>query len=155
MSNFMVLGGKSKFPIIISPEIDKEKFLFYIEKQLIYESATHVARQEDHVTFSGNFSMLIRLRTFLNLGEEGVIRVTTDRNFLVVIYRQTFIKNLFILIVGGLVLTIFANYSPGFDLNLLIAIMSVLIVIQGIDIFARLASLAMFIERIYDAFMKN
>jgi hypothetical protein len=155
MSGFMVFGGKSKFPIIISPEMDREKMLFYLEKQLIYERANQVARRGDLITFSGNFLTFVRVRSFLNSIGRGFIRVTAEEERLIVTYRLSFTGFFSILLLGGFILTVAVINGGMADPGSLLGIALFLCVVVGFNIFIQLVSLAIFIERIYDSFMKE
>jgi hypothetical protein len=155
MSGFMMFGGKSKFPIIVSPEMDKEKMLFYLEKQLNYEWATQVVRRGDLVTFSGNMFTLTRLRTFLRFGGRGFIRVTTEGERLLVTYRLSFMGIFLIFLVGSIFLTFITINGGNLDIGAFTFILLFFYLAVGINIFIRLVSLALFIDRTFDAFVKK
>jgi hypothetical protein len=151
----MVFGGKSKFPIIVSPEMDKEKMLFYLEKQLNYEWAKQVARRGDLITFSGNALSFIRTRSFLNSVGRGFIRVNTEGERLTVTYRLSFTGFFSVLLLGGFFLTIAVLNEGMTNLDSFVVMLLFFCIALGFNIFIRLASLAMFIERTFDAFMKK
>lgn len=154
----MILGGKSRFPIINSPEMDKEKFLLYLEKQLRYEDATQVVRKGDLVLFTGTIFTIVRLRTFLRFGERGFVRVTTEGNELIVTYRLSFIWSFFVFLLGGLFLTVVTWNGEITDPATFTSIMMILFFVCiaiGFTAIAQLVSLAVFVERTHDAFMKK
>ena len=151
----MMFGGKSRFPIENSPEMDREKMLFYLEKQLKYELAKHIVRRGDFITFSGHMFTFIRLRTFLEFGERGFIQVTAEGERLIVTYRLSFMGIFLIFLVGGLFLTAATIMMETFDLSSFIVILLFCCVAVGFNIFVRLVSLTMFIERIFDSFMRK
>jgi hypothetical protein len=155
MSGFMMFGGKSSFTIIDSPEMDREKMLFYLEKQLKYERATQVVRRGDFVTFSGTMFTFIRLRTFLEFGGRGFVRVTTKGDKLIVTYRLSFIGFLLIFLAGGLFLTITMVNEGTPDISSFMFVLLFCCVVVGFNVFIRLVSLAMFIDRTFDSFMRK
>jgi hypothetical protein len=154
VSNPMNLGGKSKFPILTSPEVDQERLLFYLEKQLKYEGATQVVRRGDLVIFSGRPVAFVRMRSFLYNPGRGFLRVTMEDQHLAVTYRMSFMWIIAFVIIGILFFTwhfIFNNlplepylfFVVGGSLSF------------GFNIFTMLVSLAMFIERTFDSFMRE
>lgn len=155
MSGFIMFGGKSKFPIIVSPEMDKEKMLFYLEKQLNYEWATQVVRRGDLVTFSGNMFTLTRLRTFLRLGGRGFIRVIIEGERLLVTYRLSFMGIFLIFLVGSIFLTFITINAGNPDIGAFTFILLFFCLAVCINIFIRLVSLALFIDRTFDAFVRK
>src|SRR5688572_27464764 len=98
----MNLGGKSKFPVLTSPEADQERLLFYLEKQLKYEGATEVVRRGDLVIFSGKLVAFVRMRSFLYNWGRGFLRVTIEDQNLVVTYRMSFTWVIVFLIIASL-----------------------------------------------------
>jgi hypothetical protein len=154
MSGFMVFGGKSKFPIIVSPEMDREKMLFYLEKQLKYEWAKDVVRQGDFVFFSGNVFTFARTRQFVLVGGRGSIRITTEDGKLVVMYRLSFVWIFFLYLAGVLFLaSMLIKDISAIETSLYL--LAFFCVVVGLMVFFSLVSLAIFIERIYDSFMKE
>lgn len=151
----MMFGGKSSFPIIVSPEMDKEKMLFYLEKQLKYEWAKHIVRKGDFITFSGNMFTFIRLRTFLSFVERGFIQVATEGERLIVTYRLSFLGSFLVFLIGSLFLIAVTITMETFDINSFIVILLIFCVVVGFNVFTRLVSLAMFIDRTFDAFMRK
>lgn len=151
----MHFGGKSRFPIINSPEEDKKNLLFFLEKQLKYERAYRVVRKGDVVTFSGGMFFFLRPRTFLELGGRGFVRVVMDGENLVVIYRQSFIGIFLLYLAGGLFLLFLMGNGSNTETSSVIAILLIILLATGFNVFIRLVSLAMFIERTFDAFMKK
>lgn len=150
----MIFGGKSRFPILTSPEADQERLLFYLEKQLKYEGAPQVTRHGDLVTFSGILFTFTHVRSFLAGGGRGFVRVTIEDQKLNVTYRLSFFGMLILLMVGSLLLIF------GFIFNTL-PIKSVLYMFLafyffiGFNIFIPLVSFALFIEKTFDSFMKE
>src|SRR5262245_27878564 len=96
----MIFGGKSKFTLINSPETGQENMLFYLEKQLKYEGAQNVVRRGDLIIFSGNLFSFRRLRSFLDFGGKGFLRVTTDGEKIIVTYRLSFLIPFLIYLAG-------------------------------------------------------
>lgn len=150
----MNLGGKSRFPILTSPEIDQERLLFYLEKQLKYEGATHVVRRGDLVIFSGKIVAFVRMPSFLYNWGRGFLRVTIENQNLVVTYRMSFMWIIVFLIIGCLFFTyhLIVNNLP-LEPYLFFVLGGSLSF--GLNIFGMLVSLAMFIERTFDSFMRE
>jgi len=154
MSGFMVFGGKSKFPIIVSPEMDKEKMLFYLEKQLKYERAKDVVRRGDLVFFSGNVLTFARTRQFVEVGGRGFIRITTEDGKLIVMYRLSFVWVFFLYLAGVLFLAsmLIKDITA---VETFLYLLAFFCIVVGLMVFFSLVSLAIFIERIHDSFMKE
>ncbi len=152
--SIMSFGGKSKFPLFDLPEMEKEKMLFYLEKQLKYEWARNVIRQGDLVSFSGNAFTFARTRHFIQVGDGGFIRVTTEGGKLIVMYRVSFVWIFFLYLAGSLFLALIL-IKDSLVMNTLLSVLALLCTTVGINIFFSLVSLAMFIERTFDAFMKK
>ncbi|MBL8080208.1 MAG: hypothetical protein JNM55_19720 [Anaerolineales bacterium] len=150
----MNFGGKSKFPILNSPEMDQEKMLFYLEKQLKYEGAINVTRHGDLVIFSSNVFTFIRMRTFLEGGGRGFLRVATEGDNLVVVYRLSFVWAFLIFLVGNAFLA-YAFILGRAPFESLICMFLAFYFGIGANILIHLISLAMFIERTFDTYMKG
>jgi hypothetical protein len=150
----MNFGGKSRFPIITFPETDKESMLFYLEKQLKYEGAQNVVRRGDLIIFSGSIFSLRRLRTFLIFGGKGFLRVTTEGEKTIVTYRLSFIIPFLLYSAGVIFLSSMFIKQYSFIETLFYALV-IFCVIFGFIVLTQLVSLAMFIERTFDAFMKK
>lgn len=150
----MIFGGKSRFPILNSPQADQERFLFYLEKQLKYEGAPQVVRHGDLVIFSGILFTFMHIRSFLAGGGRGFIRVTIEDQNLNVTYRLSFFGMLILLMVGSLLLVF------GFIFNIL-PVESILYMFLafyffiGFNILIPLVSFSLFIEKTFDSFMKE
>ena len=149
-----MFGGKSRFPIIDSPEMDREKMLFYLEKQLKYEWARNVVRRGDLVFFSGNVFTVARIRQFVAAGGKGFIKVTTEDGKLVVIYRLSFTWIFFLYLAGVLFLASMLIKDTSIVSTFLSAL-ALFCTVFGIVVFSSLVSLAMFIDRVFDSFMRK
>jgi hypothetical protein len=150
----MNLGGKSRFPILTSPEGDQERLLFYLEKQLKYEGATQVVRRGDLVIFSGRIFAFGHMLGFLHNFGRGFLRVTIEGKTLVVTYRMSFMWIIAFLTIAILFFTyhlIFNSLSLGSYLFFVLGGS----LSFGFNIFIMLVSLAMFIERTFDSFMRE
>jgi hypothetical protein len=154
MSGFMVFGGKSRFTIIDSPEMDREKMLFYLEKQLKYERARNVVRRGDLVFFSGNIFTFVRIRQFVQVGDRGFIRVTTEAGKLVVMYRLSFVWIFFLYLAGVLFLASML-IKDNSVVNTFLSALALFCTVFGFIVFSSLVSFAMFIDRTFDSFMRK
>ncbi len=155
MAGFMNFGGKSKFQTITSPEMDKERMLFFLEKQLKYERANNVAREKDTLFFSGFFLAYRSSLLFLVFGGRGVFHVAIERENITVAYSQSH-AGIFVLYLLGcifLLWTFSGEVAPTVEVFLFFSLL--FCIATSISIISRLVSLAMFIERVFDAFMKK
>ena len=155
MAGFMTFGGKSKFQIITSPEMDKERMLFFLEKQLKYEWVYNVTREKDTLFFSGFFPAYRSSLLFLVFGGRGILHVAVEKEKITVAYSQSH-AGIFILYLLGCIFLLFifsAGVAPTVETLLFTCLL--FCVTTSISIISRLVSLAMFIERVFDAFMKK
>jgi hypothetical protein len=155
MAGFMNFGGKSKFQIITSPEMDKERMLFFLEKQLKYEGANNVARERDTIFFSGFFPTYRRCLFFLVFGGRGVLHVAIEKDKITVVYSQSSAGIVVLYLLGCIFLLWSSSGNIVPTVETILFFFLFFCIATSINIFSRLVSLAMFIERVYDAFMKK
>ena len=155
MAGFMTFGSKSKFQIIDSPEMDKERLLFFLEKLLKYEQANNVVRENDMLLFSGFFPTYKRSLLFLGFGGRGFIHVAVEKEKIYVTYNQSYAGIFIIYLFGFIFVSWIFSGGVAPTIETLLFVFLFFCVALSISIFARVISLAIFITNAFDTFMKE